>query len=137
MAVIDNYLEVSIGGELRKLRKPTRRTWDSLYDNAHNWHKQRYADNLRLAGIDGEDMIQELSQFDKRKITTPELLQYVNSGIGLTDALERALVDYGKEAPELADQVEDPMKVACELYGWTVEEPDSTEKKQQTSGQQP
>lgn len=119
MAVIDKTIEVEIAGVKRQLAKPTRRNRDRLFESTHAWKKERLADNLRLAGIDGSDMLPHLSKFDNRHMTMDDLLDYVNS-IGVTELLERSLASYGDEASVIVDAVDNPIELACKLWGWTT-----------------
>ena len=119
MSAIDRFIEKDIAGKKHKLLKPTRRVRDRLSESAHAWKKERMSHNLRLAGIDGDEMVARLEEFDGRKATMADVIEYVNS-VGVMELLELALSDYD-EAADIADAVEDPMALACELWGWQME----------------
>ena len=72
------------------LRPPPRHRLQ-LAESAHAWQKQRLADNLRLSGIDGDDMLDELEQFDAENDPTEnDIIAYCNGGAGTVEALELA-----------------------------------------------
>jgi hypothetical protein len=111
------YLTRTVGGKELRLRKPTYRDLVQLRESAHRWRKERFADNLQCAGIEGKAMLAELTEFDRTDL--PSIADYINSGHGQIEAAGMAVENEADLEALLA--APDLMDIVAALWGLTLE----------------
>lgn len=120
----NRYQTVTVAGDVVEHNgKPVeflRRTFRqriALEESAAAWAKQQRADNLRLAGIDPQQIIETLADMDERRESA--WIDYVNTLTGKAHVLDLALAE-NDDRDEIAEQLfadGRALAVVCELWG--------------------
>lgn len=117
---IDDFIEEPFGDRKIKYTLPTVRLRARMIQNAKAWHKEQYADSLRLAGFDGEDMLPYLAAYDEQRATSAELVKYLDGPDGRIESQAKALEKYHKSESEkiIADTPDDrQQEIVARLWG--------------------
>jgi hypothetical protein len=119
----EEYIEEKIGEQIIRFAKPTVRMRAGVMANAKAWKKERYADNLRLAGIDGLDMLPFLKSFDGQRLLPEDFIDYLDDDAGQIDTLEKSLGGYPSgERPGIINSIGDDKRkeITAKLWGLTL-----------------
>lgn len=120
---IDDFIEEPLGERKIKYTLPTVRLRARMIQNARAWKKEQYADSLRLAGFDGEDMLPHLEKFDDERATSADLVKYLDGPDGRIEAQAKSLEKYHKSDAEkiIAETPDDrQQEIVARLWGMTL-----------------
>jgi hypothetical protein len=111
----DATTTITVAGREIQFRKRTYRDRIALQDSAHRWRKDHYADSLKLAGVEGDAFLAAMREFDRTDL--PEVIDFINSGNGIIEALGMAAPD--DATAEFVLEAGDGLRVVAELWGLT------------------
>lgn len=121
---------VTVGGKPVELLKRTHRHRLKLESMEAMWSKDRRAHNLSLAGYDSEEITRRLSEFDKKH--RPDIIEYINSGQGMLDALELSASECDDPSVVVDSIMDDGrgLEILAEIWGFSIvprtDEPEET-----------
>lgn len=130
LEVTETFITRSVNGKPYKFR------FLSAYDRAemlradlkrrqdlHAEHREKLIGNLKLSGINGEQMFAELEEFDHSKPTGADendWIRLVNDVIYGVEIFQRSLSEYGAEAEAIAKATVLPLSDKAKICGLSV-----------------